>query len=42
MLDTVLKVADITIKTFTLIVKIVEILLKAKDKHQKNNRTSQS
>ena len=42
MLDTVLKIADIVIKTINLIVKIIVILLKAKNKHQKSNRSDQS
>lgn len=35
MLETVLKVADIIIKTVGMFVKIVDILQKSKERHQK-------
>ncbi len=41
MLDTVLRIADIIIKTVGMTVKIVDILYKTKDKHQKSNRHDQ-
>lgn len=38
MLDTVLKIADIIIKTVSMTVKIINIWNNTKDKHQKSNR----
>ena len=38
MLDTILKIADIIIKTVSMTVKIIDIWNNTKDKHQKNNR----
>ena len=40
MLDTVLKVVGIIINAIGTVVKIVDILQNAKDKHQKSNRPS--
>ena len=42
MLDTVLKVVGIIINAIGTVVKIVDMLQNAKDKHQKSNRSDQS
>lgn len=41
MLDTVLKITDIIIKTVGTTVKIIDIWNNTKDKHQKSNRHDQ-
>ena len=41
MLDTILKIADIIIKTVGMTVKIIDIWNNTKDKHQKSNRHDQ-
>ena len=40
MLDTVLKIIGIVVNAIGTVVKIVDILQNAKDKHQKSNRPS--
>ena len=40
MLDTVVKIVSIIGTTFNTVVKLVEVLQKRKDKHQKSDRTT--